>query len=274
MSTKAAYTTGKVTHCSEIRPDIYSVKIEIPLVYGQESIPLPGQFYMLRSRPSQTLLARPISVYQVSSEYISEGQKFSSVEFLILQKGQGTQQLCGTRTGDLVDVTGPVGNVFPLPDTPKPVSVENPQIATIGGGIGVAPVAGFATSLVSSSYDFYACFKNTSYGLEHLKAHKIFITTDDGSVGVKGMLPAVFTEKTIAEKGYTVVYACGPEPMLAYVQKVCETAGITCWLSMERRMACGVGACLGCTITTTEGNKRCCKDGPVFRGDILQFGRQ
>jgi dihydroorotate dehydrogenase (NAD+) catalytic subunit len=274
MNTKAAYTTGTVTSCSEIRPDIYLLKIEIPMVYGKESLPLPGQFYMLRSRPSQTLLARPISVYQVSAEYIREGQKFSSVEFLILQKGQGTQQLCSTKAGDLVDVTGPVGNVFPLPDSSINLSGENPQIAIIGGGIGVAPVAGFATSLVSNSYDFYACFKNTSYGLEHLKARQILITTDDGSVGIKGMLPSIFSEKTITEKGYKVVYACGPEPMLAYVQKVCTNAGITCWLSMESRMACGVGACLGCTIATTEGNKRCCKDGPVFRGDILQFGRR
>ena len=85
------------------------------------------------------------------------------------------------------------------------------------------------------------------------------------------MLPAALTVETLKSKGYTVVYACGPTPMLAYIQKICAEAGIQSYLSMENRMACGVGACLGCTISTTEGNKRCCKDGPVFKGEILKF---
>ena len=136
------------------------------------------------------------------------------------------------------------------------------------------PVAGFSKNLVPQSYDFFACFKSYSYGLENVNAKNLTITTDDGSEGVKGMLPTVLTAEILLQKKYSVVYACGPEPMLKYVQKICAEAGILCYLSMEQRMACGVGACLGCTITTTEGNKRCCKDGPVFEGSKLIFAEK
>jgi dihydroorotate dehydrogenase (NAD+) catalytic subunit len=148
---------------------------------------------------------------------------------------------------------------------------ENGKILIVGGGIGVAPVAGFAETLTNVSYDFYASFKSGSYGLENVKAEKLVITTDDGSVGVHGMLPAALTEDVLREGGYSAVYACGPTPMLAYIQKICKAVGVKCWLSMEAHMACGVGVCLGCVIDTTEGKKRCCKEGPVFDGDILIF---
>ena len=83
------------------------------------------------------------------------------------------------------------------------------------------------------------------------------------------MITAVIDSESI--KQYDVVYACGPTPMLAYIQKICLEANVKCWLSLENRMACGLGACLGCTVKTTEGNKRCCKDGPIFDGKILDF---
>ena len=141
----------------------------------------------------------------------------------------------------------------------------------VGGGIGIAPVAGFASTLPARSYDFFASFKSGSYGLSHIAPAALTVTTDDGSEGVRGMVSAAFTADVIRERGYTVVYACGPAPMLAYLQRVCAEAGVRLYLSMENPMACGVGACLGCTIATTEGNKRCCKDGPVFDGSIVQF---
>ena len=78
-------------------------------------------------------------------------------------------------------------------------------------------------------------------------------------------------EEVLKNEKYEVIYACGPTPMLAYVKQIAESAGIECWLSMEARMACGVGVCLGCTIDTTEGKKRCCKEGPVFDSKILPF---
>ena len=85
------------------------------------------------------------------------------------------------------------------------------------------------------------------------------------------MVSAVLTAQTLKEQGYSVVYACGPTPMLAYIKSICQEANVKCWISMEARMACGMGVCLGCTIPTTEGYKRCCKDGPIFDGTILEF---
>ena len=225
-------------------------------------LPLPGQFYMLHAERSNFLLPRPISVYH--SEKKSDGD--IEISFLILLKGQGTRELCDLQLKDKINLLGPCGNRFEEPAGKK--------ICIIGGGIGVAPVAGFAESLPERSYDFFASFKSGSYGLDYIKPANLTITSDDGSVGVHGMLSAAFTADTIRQRGYEVIYACGPTPMLAYIQSVCRQAGVKCFLSMEARMACGAGVCLGCVIDTTKGKLRCCKDGPVFDGDILIFEKK
>lgn len=221
-------------------------------------LPLAGQFYMLQAARTNTLLGRPISVFHVDRSGAAP-----RLEFLILLKGQGTKELCSLMPDDKINLLGPCGNCFPV--------VGAGKACIVGGGIGVAPVAGFAETLPAGSYDFFASFKSGSYGLEHIKAASLTITTDDGSVGVHGMLPAALTEEALRKGNYSVVYACGPTPMLAYVKKVAEAAGLPCYLSLEAHMACGVGVCLGCTIQTTEGKKRCCKEGPVFYSRILDF---
>ena len=226
---------------------------------GGACMPLAGQFYMLRAETSGVLLGRPVSVF-----HAAEHADKIEVQFLILVKGRGTRELCALKAGDAVLMLGPVGNTFPVP---KP----DTKICIAGGGIGVAPVAAFAETLPPCSYDFFASFKSGSYGLEHIRPEKLIITTDDGSEGVHGMLPAALTEDALRAGGYGAVYACGPAPMLSYVKRIAESAGIPCYISMESRMACGMGVCLGCTIHTSEGNKRCCKDGPVFDSRILEF---
>lgn len=254
------YAQGAVSYCGVVKgavpeKSVYELRVTLP---SGATEPAAGQFYMLHALRSNTLLGRPISVFH------SEQKKDGSVEitFLILVKGNGTKELCSLAVNDKINLLGPCGNRFPCPSGTKKVLI-------VGGGIGVAPVAGFAETLSPSSYDFYASFKSGSYGLDNLKANKLVITTDDGSVGVKGMLPVALTKEVVEQGNYEAVYACGPTPMLAYVKQVSEAAGIKCWLSMEARMACGVGVCLGCTIETTEGRKRCCKDGPVFDSLIL-----
>ncbi len=232
-------------------------------------LPLAGQFYMLQAVRSNTLLARPISVFHVNKDGAAP-----RLEFLILLKGQGTKELCTLMPDDKINLLGPCGNCFPVVGATSggpSTGSGTPKACIVGGGIGVAPVAGFAETLPAGSYDFFASFKSGSYGLEHIKAASLTITTDDGSVGVHGMLPAALTEETLRKGNYSVVYACGPTPMLAYVKKVAEAAGLPCYLSLEAHMACGVGVCLGCTIQTTEGKKRCCKEGPVFYSRILDF---
>ncbi|MDY2755819.1 MAG: dihydroorotate dehydrogenase [Candidatus Treponema excrementipullorum] len=253
------YLTATVTKTAEVQASIFYVQVSCPANFAKTV--LPGQFFMLQAVPSKTLLTRPISVYHTEA---SQQGTVQSISFLILKKGQGTEELCTLKAGDSLKLLGPLGNTFPTPS-----QEDFPCI--VGGGIGVAPVAGFASTLPEKSYDFIASFRTGSYGLDNIVPKQLTITTNDGSQGVPGMLPDVLTCQTIKEKGYTCLYACGPEPMLAYVQKVCKEAGIPSYLSMESAMACGMGACLGCTITTKEGNKRCCKEGPVFPGEILIF---
>ena len=257
------YEAGFVKECKSVenavpKNSVYELTIELK---ESKIEPAAGQFYMIHAKKSDCLLGRPISIFD--AEKIDEK---IVLKFLILLKGKGTEELCNMRSGDEVTLIGPCGNKFEAPSA-------NEKVCLVGGGIGVAPVVGFAGTLPAKSYDFYASFKSGSYGLESLQAENLVITTDDGSVGVHGMLPAALTAQTLKEKGYTVVYACGPNPMLAYVQKICKEAGVKCYLSMEARMACGVGVCLGCVIDTTEGKKRCCKEGPVFDGEILIFDK-
>ncbi|MDE5899591.1 MAG: dihydroorotate dehydrogenase, partial [Treponemataceae bacterium] len=155
--------------------------------------------------------------------------------------------------------------------TPVPQPKPGETGALAGGGIGIAPIAGFSETLADGSYDFYASFKSGKYGTGSLRPRRLVITTDDGSEGLHGMLPVALDAQKLKDGGYAAVYACGPTPMLEYVKDISEKAGIPCWLSMEANMACGMGVCLGCTIPTTEGNKRCCKDGPVFDSRLLVF---
>ena len=256
------YAIGTVTMCGTVeganpQGSVYMLKVEVTEENAQ--LPLAGQFYMLRAMKTGILLGRPISIFH--AEKTPHGVE---LQFLILVKGKGTQELCALEADDKIQLLGPLGNTFAKPEATDKVCI-------VGGGIGVAPVAGFSENLNPNTYDFYACFKSGSYGLENVKAKNLIITTDDGSVGTKGMVSAVLTAQKLKDEGYSVVYACGPTPMLAYIKAICQEANVKCWISMEARMACGMGVCLGCTIPTTEGYKRCCKDGPIFNGTILEF---
>lgn len=266
-----SYGTVRVRENAEIAPSVYRLVTAKEAVTGPIADPVPGQFFMLRARPSGVLLGRPISVYTSQAD---------SLTFLILKKGAGTAELCALRAGDSLDLVGPVGNRFLTPaelardglppfDPSAAAAGIDPslRVALIGGGIGIAPVAGFALTLPEKSFDFFASFRSTPYGLDGLaeRARQLHITTEDGSAGVKGMASAVFQPSS-----YDLVYACGPTAMLVWLRSACMN-GPAAWLSLEQRMACGAGACLGCTIRTASGNRRCCVDGPVFLASEVLF---
>ncbi len=259
------YKQADVVHCDVVeganpKGSVYLLSVEIQ----SEVVPLAGQFYMLQALRTNTLLGRPVSIFHIQKNNLGK----LLLQFLILVKGNGTKELCSLMPGDKINLLGPCGNCFP-----SEAINSRKKACIVGGGIGVAPVAGFAETLPAGSYDFFASFKSGSYGLEHIKPAKLTITTDDGSVGVHGMLPAALTEEILRNGNYSAVFACGPTPMLAYVKKIAEAANLPCYLSMEAHMACGAGVCLGCTIDTTEGKKRCCKEGPVFYSRILNFDK-
>ena len=234
--------------------------------------PKPGQFFMLRLKGSKHTLGRPISVFatRVPQDPSDPLERKFEYGFLILEKGEGTKELARLMRGTKVEMLGPLGNGFPIPP-------RGAYVCLVGGGVGVAPIMFLARELAArrvNAFDVYAGFKDSCYGLDYtddLNVDNLVVTTESGRVGEKGTINVVLDANVLRKKEYGLVYACGPTPMLEYVQKICSEAGIKCYLSLENRMACGEGACLGCTIHTTEGNKRCCKDGPVFDGATMDF---
>ncbi|MBP5158627.1 MAG: dihydroorotate dehydrogenase, partial [Treponema sp.] len=254
--------------------DVYLLETDAILPRKEQLAPKPGQFYLLRRAISSVEYGRPISVYRSEERIDSDtGLKVVKLEFLILKKGRGTQELAGLLPGDELHITGPLGNGFEIPEDIRldRTSEHNPEICIVGGGIGVAPVAFLAKSLPEKTYDFFACFKESSYALDYIKANSLTVTTENGSEGIHGMLNAALTASTLRERGYKAIFACGPLPMLSYLKDIAAEAGVRCYVSMESHMLCGVGACLGCTIPTTDGNARVCKDGPVFDATKLVF---
>jgi NAD(P)H-flavin reductase len=184
------------------------------------------------------------------------------VAFTIAKRGKGTQELAALRCGEAVELTGPLGNYWGALDEEP---LQGP-LALVGGGIGIAPCAALAEELPGGTFDFYGGFKSLPFGLERLPPHACIIATEDGSYGRKGRI-LDFLEPA----RYCRVYACGPEPMLKALADRCKALKVPCFISLERHMACGVGACLGCTVSTLQGNRRCCVDGPIFRAQEVLF---
>jgi NAD(P)H-flavin reductase len=169
------------------------------------------------------------------------------------------------QTGNEAELIGPLGNCWS--DFIK--GGERP-LALIGGGIGIAPLVALAQELRDSfPYDFYAGFKSVSPKLSELLTAllpRLIIATEDGMEGGgrKGRIPDFLNPAA-----YRAVFACGPAAMLTAVTAQCQS--VPCFVSTERRMACGVGACLGCAIETRGGYKHCCSDGPIFNAEELVF---
>lgn len=206
----------------------------------------PGQFYMLRGWEAlDPFLSRPISICDISHGMIT---------FLYEVRGKGTHIISKLKPGDALELFGPLGNGFDL-------SLEG-TIAIISGGIGIAPMI-YLTKELNANVDFYCGFRNEVYYIDEIKKYvnNIFISTEDGSFGHKGFITEIFKPEK-----YDMVFTCGPLPMMEVVLKICKDK-LPVYMSMENRMACGIGACLGCTIETISGMKRVCKEGPVFSGE-------
>jgi len=225
--------------------------------------PKAGQFFMIKPKRSSVFLGRPIAAALWQPDTIT---------FLIAKIGRGTAELASMRTGEEVELIGPLGNAWAdfLPvekNTAKP-------IALIGGSLGIAPLKALLCEEPERSFDLYAGFKNGFNNPEEenallgadIGARNIIIASEDGKTGRKGLiLDFLDPEK------YAAVCACGTKPMLKAVAEKCISKGVPCFISMESRMACGVGACLGCTVKTVNGNRRCCADGPIFKAEEMSF---
>ncbi len=241
----------QVTANRQIARDTYFLELD-----GDTSdITMPGQFVNLEV--PGFYLRRPLSVCDWSPGHLT-------LMYKVL--GEGTEALTHVDVGTEMSVLSGLGNGFWLPE-----GASNPLL--VGGGIGVAPMLGLAKYLVSQGVwpTVVLGFGNASEValVDEIRATgvPVVVSTVDGSHGVKGFVTDAMSQLA-SEEGWDYVYACGPTPML---RAVFATAGKPGQYSMEERMACGFGGCMGCTLPTAEGMVRICKEGPVFESQVLPW---
>lgn len=210
----------------------------------------PGQFYMLRGWELDPLLARPISICNISN---------GMVTFLYEVVGKGTRMMSELKAGDTLELLGPLGTGFDLE--------LGGRLALISGGAGMAPLI-YLKNRLENDMDFYCGFQSEPYYIDEIEkgVDNIYITTEDGSAGHRGFVTELFTPER-----YDTVITCGPTPMMKEIVKICGKHDIPVYMSMESHMACGIGTCLGCTVETTSGILRVCREGPVQLGKEVVF---
>lgn len=250
---------ARVMEQKQIAPAIYDMWIETELA-GQAR---PGQFICIYPKDKSTLLPRPISICEVR-----EDGKALRVVYRVA--GAGTGEFSGYKAGDSISVLGTLGNGFPVDEA------KGKKVFLMGGGIGVPPILELAKQMEADKQIIVGYRDDKTFLKEDFEKYgKVYIATEDGSVGTKGNVM-----NAIAENGLEadVIYACGPMPMLRAIKAYASEHHIKAYISLEEHMACGVGACLGCVVKTKEidhhshvHNARICTDGPVFEADDVEI---
>lgn len=225
---------------------------------------LPGQFIMMRVGDSRDpLLRRPMSI---------AGFKDGICRVICKVVGRGTQLLSGKNPGDAIDVLGPFGNSFQPPKNAN-------HILLVAGGIGVAPLLFFAKRNPDKRYTVLigGRTKNDILAIDDFQSLRdvhISATTEDGTMGTKGLVTTLLHNQREFERLNQVpgfMLACGPKPMLKAMDEIVNVFGWQGELSLEERMGCGFGVCLGCVVDTVGGRKRMCVDGPVFKTGSVKW---
>ena len=236
---------------NQIARGIFSMKLQCNEI---AETALPGQFVNLYCREGEMLLPRPISICETDRE-----KGILTLVYAVV--GKGTESFSRLKKGDTIKVLGPLGDGFKIDESIK-------THILIGGGIGVPPLVELAKHLKGEIYAFLG-FAESPILVEELESYgaKVFVATDDGSAGFKGNVIELFKNKNITGG---MIYGCGPKPMLKAVGKWAEDMGIKAQISMEERMACGIGVCVGCVCKIKKKeeedwqNRKVCTDGPVF----------
>ena len=240
----------------QIAPAIYSLWIKTDKIAQYAKA---GQFISIYCDDGSRLLPRPISICEIDKE---NGRLH--LVYRVTGQGTGTDEFSQMKAGDTIPVLGPLGNGFPVE------KAEGKKVFLMGGGIGVPPILELAKQMKCEKKQIIAGYRDCHTFLreEFEAAGILYIATEDGSVGTKGNVMDAIRENALEAD---VIYACGPTPMLRAIKKYAEENGIECYISLEERMACGIGACLACVCKSREkdahsnvNNKRICKDGPVF----------
>lgn len=249
----------KVLKNRSINKDYYVLELESP---ENVSEILPGQFVeLLVENTRNAFLRRPISIYNVNPER-------NSIELLIQIVGEGTRLLSELKEGDFVDVIYPLGKTFTTLNSGE-------KALLVGGGVGVAPLLYLARKLKDKNVEVHILLggrgKENIVDVDNFALYgKVYIATDDGSLGEKGLV----TQHSIMQsRDFDMIYSCGPDPMMRAVAHVAAKNNINCEVSLENMMACGIGSCLCCVTQTKTGHQCVCTDGPVFNTEILEWNK-
>ena len=218
----------------------------------------PGQFISMYTNDGSKLLPRPISICEIDAETSK-----LRVVYRVTAEKTGTEQFSKMKAGDTLPISGPLGNGFPLE------AGKGKRAFLMGGGIGVPPILELAKQLDCEKQIIMGYRDADTFLKEQFEENgTVYISTEDGSVGTKGNVMDAIRENGLQAD---IIYACGPTPMLRAIKQYAEENSIECYISLEERMACGIGACLACVCQSKEkdhhsnvNNKRICKDGPVF----------
>lgn len=244
--------TANVISQKEIADGIFDLCLETGL--AQEA--LPGQFIGIYPHDGSRLLPRPISICGID-------RGTPSLRLVYRTVGAGTGEISHLVSGDRVDIIGMLGNGFPVE------KAEGKRVFIIGGGIGLPPLLETAKH-IRGEKDIVLGYRDDNTFLldEFRKCGSVIIATEDGSIGTKGNVIDAIKERSLSAD---IMFACGPMPMLRALTKYAEENEVEAYISLEERMACGVGACLGCVCRTTHiddhshvKNARICTEGPVF----------
>jgi len=251
------YLKGEIRENKRMGSLYHRLRISLPQPIGPI---IPGQFAMLSIEGNKDiLLPRPFSIHN-----FDKGDDASRLDFLFKVVGKGTGLLAQLPVGSPITILAPLGNGFPAPPSRY-------KTVIIAGGMGIAPLFPLVLRLKASPSS-----SSVLYGAKSLEDLvclpelldmgniTIKIATEDGTRGEKGLVTQLLEREGDESRGKTAIYACGPEPMLKTVSEFSRERNVLCWISVERWMACGVGACLSCVVTTTDGYKRVCCDGPIF----------
>ena len=248
--------TANIIRQEMIGTDIFSMIIQAKEIAVQAK---PGQFVDLYCADGSKLLPRPISLCEIDREA-------GTLRLVYRIAGKGTAEFSKLTSEHTIDVLGPLGNGFNL---------EDGKAILIGGGIGIPPMLQLAKELKCEK-SIVLGYRDEEFLSEEFKPYgEVYKSSDNGAIGVKGTVMDAIKEYGIEG---THIYACGPTPMLRAIQKYALENGIRAQLSLEERMACGVGACLACVCKSKEvdhhsnvNNKRVCKDGPVFYAEEVEL---
>ncbi len=257
---------AELVNKQQLKKDLFKFSIKAPNIVKNSK---PGNFVEIRvSEQTEPFLRRPISIYNLDREN-------GILEFIFQVKGKGTEILSKKEVGSSIDVVGPLGY-----GTFKYEEYQN--IAIIGGGIGIFPLYELAKCAKNNNKNVntYIGFRNQELVVleEEFKqvSNNLVLTTDDGSYGKKGFA-INFLEEDINKEKIDSIFACGPLPMLKAVQKLAAEKNIPCQISLEEKMACGLGVCLGCAVKTASSPKdspeylHVCKAGPVFNSKDVEI---